>query len=236
MSAASFLVPPRARGSEWLDDSTLDPAIALRSLEDVRRTNRLFGGTAAVLAELRPLLRESSGRGGSVSLLDVGTGAGDIPAAARRLAEDMGTTLRTMGVDFTQPIARAAAPACGTGIAGDARHLPFASSSVDVVICSQVLHHFTDDEARGVIAEMHRVARHAVIIGELRRSRIAAAGVWLASWPLRFHPVSRHDGVLSVMRGFTTGELADLVREATGRMAQTRRRIGFRVTASWSAA
>lgn len=233
MSVASFLVPPRARGAEWLDDNSLDPAIALRSLEDVRRTNRLFGGTAAVLAELRPLLGESTGRHRAVSLLDVGTGAGDIPAAARRLAEAMETTLHTMGLDFTQPIARAAAPACGTGIAGDARRLPFASRSVDVVTCSQVIHHFPDAEVLEIIAEMNRVARRAVIIGELRRSRIAAAGVWLASWPLRFHPVSRHDGVLSVMRGFTTEELGALVLEATGHSAQTRRRAGFRVTASW---
>jgi 2-polyprenyl-3-methyl-5-hydroxy-6-metoxy-1,4-benzoquinol methylase len=236
VSAASFLVPPRARGAEWLDDNSLDPAIALRSLEDVRRTNRFFGGTAAVLAELRPLLRKSGGVHRDVSLLDVGTGAGDIPAAARHLAKAMGTTLRTIGVDFTHPIARAATPACGTGITGDARRLPFASRSVDIVTCSQVIHHFADNEVREVIAELHRVARRAVIIGDLRRTRIAAAGVWLASWPLRFHPVSRHDGVLSVMRGFTTDELATLVREATGCTAQTRRRAGFRVTASWSVA
>lgn len=236
MSVAPFFLPPRARGSEWLDDNSLDPAIALRSLEDIRRTNRLFGGTAAVLAELRPLLRESAAERRDVSLLDVGTGAGDIPAAARKLARSLGVQLRTMGVDFTQPIARAAAPSCGTGIAGDARRLPFASDSVDIVTCSQVIHHFTDEEAREVIAEMNRVARRAVIIGELRRSRLAAAGVWLASWPLRFHPVSRHDGVLSVMRGFTAEELGLLVRAATGRDAETRRRAGFRVTASWSVA
>jgi SAM-dependent methyltransferase len=233
MGIASFLAPARLRGTEWLDDCTLDPAIALRSLEDVRRTNRLFGGTAAVLAELRGVLMGVESRR-SLTLLDVGTGAGDIPAAARALAQSCGVALTTIGIDWTLAITKAATPLCGLGVTADARRLPIADQSVDVVTCSQVLHHFDDADARVLIGELQRVARLGVIIGELRRSRIAALGVWLASWPLRFHPVSRHDGVLSVMRGFTTVELESLVRGVTGRPAVVRRRPGFRVTAAWS--
>jgi hypothetical protein len=51
---------------------------------------------------------------------------------------------------------------------------------------------------------------------------------------MRFHRVSRHDGVVSVMRGFTSGELADLVHEAVGTRPVVKRRLGWRVTASWS--
>jgi coenzyme Q-binding protein COQ10 len=63
---------------------------------------------------------------------------------------------------------------------------------------------------------------------------VAAAGLWLASFPMRFHRVSRHDGVVSVMRGFTPGELAELVREAVGTRPVVKRRLGWRVTASWT--
>ena len=42
-----------------------------------------------------------------------------------------------------------------------------------------------------------------VIVSDLRRSWLAACGFWLVSWPLGFHPVTRHDGVVSVLRGFT---------------------------------
>jgi hypothetical protein len=81
---------------------------------------------------------------------------------------------------------------------------------------------------------MHRVARHRVIISDLRRSWVAAAGIWTASFPLRFHPVSRHDGVLSVLRGFTVAELRALVYESCGAHALVCRRAGFRLTASWA--
>jgi hypothetical protein len=68
----------------------------------------------------------------------------------------------------------------------------------------------------------------------LRRSLVAAAGFWLGSFPLRFHPVTRHDGVVSVMRGFTPSELASIVERATGQRPIVTRRLGFRLTTSWT--
>lgn len=119
-------------------------------------------------------------------------------------------------------------------MAADARALPLASRSVDVVTCSQVLHHFEDPGAQLVLAELHRVARIRVIVADIRRTWLAAGGLWLASWALGFHPVSRHDGVVSVRRGFRVCELSEMVRAATGQCPEIRNRRGFRVTASWS--
>jgi SAM-dependent methyltransferase len=119
-------------------------------------------------------------------------------------------------------------------LAGDALALPFASRSVDVVLCSQLLHHFTGDALGALLAEVQRVARHRVIVSDLRRSWLAAGGFWLVTFPLRFHAVTRHDGVVSVLRGFTGRELAALVRDATGRTPRVRHRLGWRVTASWA--
>ena len=103
-----------------------------------------------------------------------------------------------------------------------------------MVTCSQVLHHFADDEAAAVLRELDRVARVRVIVADLRRSWLAVAGIWAASFPLRFHPVSRHDGMVSVLRGFTAAELEARVVDAIGAPADVRRRLGFRVTASWA--
>ncbi len=234
LSPVPRIAPRRRRGAEHLDDATLDPAIALRSLADIRRCNGLLGGTAAVLAALRPHLERMGA--GPVSLTDVGTGAGDIPSAIRQFGRAMGVDVRTTGIEWTVPIASAAAPECGPVAVADARCLPLGDRSVDIVTCSQVLHHFAEPDALAVIREMHRVARVCVVIGELRRSWLAAAGVWLASWPLAFHPVSRHDGVVSVLRGFAGDELSALVRAAVGVAPVLRRHPAFRVTAAWSVA
>ena len=102
------------------------------------------------------------------------------------------------------------------------------------MICSQVLHHFFDADAQQVLAELNRVARRRVIVSDLHRSRIAAAGIWIASFVLAFHPVSRHDGVVSVMRGFRADELRGLVESTVGQRPTVHYRLGYRVTASWT--
>lgn len=226
-----MIVPRRHRGFEHLDDPRTDVALRERSIRDVVRANALLGGTRAVLRELRRVLPAGSG---AVTLLDVGTGLADIPAQARRAASRHSIALTALGVDASESLLRASRARLDASACADARWLPFADASVDVVICSQVLHHFEDAEIGAVLAELSRVARRCVIVSDLRRSFVAAAGFWLVAWPLRFHAVTRHDGVTSVLRGFTARELARHVREATGRDADVRRHPGFRLTATWS--
>jgi SAM-dependent methyltransferase len=228
-----LFTPSRRRGVEYLDDPAVEPAVVARSLADVARSNALFGGTRAALDAIERVLAWLRPR--EATLLDVGTGMGDIPCRARRVAARHGVTLHTIGVDAHEALARAARATALSTVRADALHLPFADRSVDIVMCSQVLHHFVDREpALAMLREMHRVAARAVIVSDLRRSWLAAAGIWLASFPLRFHPVSRHDGVVSVLRGFTGGELRELVQAAVGRDPVVRHHLGFRTTAVWS--
>jgi SAM-dependent methyltransferase len=227
------LTPSRRRGVELLDEPGVDPRIVRRSIADVTLANALFGGTRAVMRELVVALR---GQHGSLSLLDVGTGLGDIPAHARGLAARRAIGLTTFGIDLAEPLVRASRARVGHAVQGDALALPFADGSVDIVTCSQTLHHFPDGAATTVLKELDRVARLRVIVSDLRRSWLAVAGIWTASFPLGFHPVSRHDGVVSVLRGYTPGELAATVERAVGIVPRIRRHVGFRVTGCWSPA
>jgi len=224
------LTPPRLVGTEILDAPGIDPAVRERAHVDIVRSNVVFGGTRAVLAELRDALAELPER---CTLLDVGTGLADIPHAARDLAREHSVRLTTIGLDGAYSLAARARDRVSFAVCGDALSLPFEDASVDVVICSQILHHFHGEHARRLIAEITRVARRVVIVADLRRSWLAAAGYWLSSWPLRFHPITRHDGVVSVLRGFTRREMEMLVESVTGSAPRARRHLGFRLTARW---
>lgn len=226
---------PRARETraEVLDDPRCDAELRERSLTDVSRANRLLGGTRAVLAEIRALLPELARLGREVTLLDVGTGIGDIPAAARAMSARAGVPMRAFGVDEAASLARASVARLDGAIAGNALALPIATSAVDIAMCSQVLHHFPEDAARQLLAELDRVARHRVIVSDIRRSWVAACGLWVVSFPMGFHPVSRADGMLSVLKGFTAPELRSLVHDATGIAPVVHRRLGWRLTTSW---
>jgi SAM-dependent methyltransferase len=201
----------------------------------VARSNALFGGRRAVLRALDGELPALGARGArSATLLDVGTGVGDIPAHARRLAARRGVELVTFGVELHPALAAASRAGVTHALCADAFQLPLADRAVDVVTCSQVLHHFEEADARRLLAELTRVARQCVIVGDLRRSWLAAGGFWLASWALGFHPVSRHDGVVSVLRGFTAAELRTLVRDAVGCEPAVVHRLGWRLAARWA--
>lgn len=225
-----FLTPARRRGVEWLDED-LDPALQRRSHRDIALANRLFGGIHAVEAELRPWWRDA---GDTVTLLDVGTGTGDIPERLRSAALSERVSMQVYGLDGRLELVKATRAWPVAGICGDALALPFARHAFDFVIASQVLHHFTFGDSVQLIREMNRVARRRVVIADLRRSWVAVAGLWLVSFPLGFHQVSRHDGVVSILRGFEASELRDLVETATGVTPVVKRRMGWRLTASWA--
>lgn len=220
------------RRRELFDDPAADAATVVASLKDVARANRFFGGEAAAVSRLDEFFRAAPA-GATLTLLDVGTGAGDIPRAARRSAERHGVRLRLLGLERHRAAARLAArDAVIIPLLADVQALPLRSRSVDLVLCSQLLHHFQGAAVVSAIAELERVARLGVVIADLRPNPVAAMGIWLASYPLQFHPVSRRDGFLSVLRGFTPNSLRRACAEA-GVDAEVRTHAGFRVTAAW---
>jgi SAM-dependent methyltransferase len=225
-----LLTPVRRRGVELLDDPSVEPALRVRSIEDVVSSNRWLGGGRAAVGELRRTLRGLS----HATVLDIGTGLADIPARTRALAEADGVRLDTIGVDEAASLLAVSRQRLTHAVCANALALPFADASVDVVICSQVLHHFDETGAAALVREMHRVARRVAIVSDLRRSWIAAGGFWALSFPLRFHRITRHDGVVSVLRGFTAGELRHLIVAATGCAPVVHHRLGFRLTARWT--
>ena len=228
-----MFTPRRRRGTELLDDPTIDPAIRARSITDVTRSNKLLGGLRAATAtfeEILPTLDDGA------TIVDVGTGLADIPLRVCELARANHRTFTAIGVDEAWSLLHADRSRLDAGVCANALELPFRDHSVDVVMCSQILHHFDDADAERFLREMNRVARRAVIVSDLRRSWIAAAGFWLVSFPLGFHRVTRHDGVVSVLRGFTASDLQRLVKRATGIAPIVARRLGWRLTARWSPA
>jgi 2-polyprenyl-3-methyl-5-hydroxy-6-metoxy-1,4-benzoquinol methylase len=226
-----WLTPVRRRGVEILDDPTVSPAVRERSMTDVARSNALFGGARAVLLALGDVLPTLPS---SAVLLDVGTGMADIPVRVRIAAAWAHVSLTTIGVDQSAVLLSRAGARLDAVVVGDARCIPVADRSVDVVTCSQLLHHFEAEEARRAILELHRVSRRWIVISDLSRSWLAAAAFWCASILLRFHPVTRHDGVMSIFRGFTADELAQLVYDATGIRPRIRGGAFWRLSATWA--
>ncbi|HEX5724463.1 MAG TPA: methyltransferase domain-containing protein, partial [Longimicrobiaceae bacterium] len=224
----------REAGAELMDRPDQDPGQLARSLADLRGVNRWLGGTRVVLRHLARLLARHPQA--EYRILDVGTGSADIPLAVARWARRRGVRVRVLATDNhpgTLAVARARTagePAVETALA-DARRLPYRDGCFDVALCASALHHFDDlrDVIR-VLRELERVAALGVIVSDLARSRPALAGARLLAATLwRAHPVTRHDGPLSVRRAFTPAELRDVVRRAGLRGARVHAHFPFRL-------
>jgi ubiquinone/menaquinone biosynthesis C-methylase UbiE len=196
---------------ELLDEDLGTPAEIAASLGDLQRINEWFGGTRTTTTLLRRIARSSDCH--SLSMLEVGAGNGHVPIAARQRLAAEGITVRVTLLD------RVAShlPKNGTPVVvAEALELPFRENVFDVVACNLLAHHFEPDELRAVAAEALRVARIAVLINDVIRSRFHLALTY-AGLPLFRSRITRHDAPASVRRAYTLGEMREIVNRAGAR-------------------
>ena len=187
-------------------------------LDAITRFNGLFGGRWLTLRHVRHLLHALPVER-TVTVLDVGAGAADIPVRLVRWARRHGRTIRVFALDrgsATLTYARAYTAAYPeiTLIQGDALALPVRPDSVDVVISAMTLHHLQPEEATRYLAEIDGVARLGWVVNDLVRSRAAHRLVWLLTRILTRSAMARHDGPLSILRSYTPPEVRALCEKA----------------------
>ena len=218
-------------GAELLDDPAADPAAVAESLRNLARANRWFGGAAAVRSGLSRTLGDLP-PGTSLSLLDLGTGLGDLPGVAARWGATRGIRMVPVGIELSRIAATLASRAGIPTAVACAGAPPIRDKSVDVVLVSQVAHHLTAASVVHLLQTCDRLARRAVIVADLRRGRLAPAAFWCGARFLGFDPVTVADGMTSLRRGFTRKELGGLMFRA-GIDGRVGRRPGFRLVATW---
>ena len=224
--------PPRRDLPEYLDTPGQDPQELWGLLQDIRRTNRRFGGRRLIVDYLRQFLPALPAR--PLRLLDVATASADIPCAIASWAREASVAVSITALDMSADILAHAAhdTARFPEIAlmrGDARALPFSDHAYDVVICGLAMHHFTFADGVRVLREIDRVARGAFVVNDVIRSWGAYAGAWLDTRLLSRNRLSRHDGPLSVLRSFTPGEFRAMAEAAGLRHVTLHHHPMFRV-------
>jgi ubiquinone/menaquinone biosynthesis C-methylase UbiE len=209
----------RLAGAEELLDGPLDDRTALvGNLRDLARVNRRLGGVALSARAIDAL---APGRA-EISILDVGTGAVDIPLALIERGRASGRLVRVTGVDDRPEVLEAAALADPRVTAtrelalhvADGRSLPYPDGSFEVAHASLLVHHLEPDGARRALAEMARVARLGVVVNDLVRGRRTLLGAWLLSRVATRNRLTRNDAPLSVRRAYSVAELTALMAAA----------------------
>ena len=204
--------PARRHDPELMDA----PGLPLEEVADayrvLRRVNRHLGNRRTIVRELRRFLDDVPRGLTPVSILDVGSGSGDLPEAFRSELAARSIPAHVFSLDRDTTASAEASRLGLLSTRGDALRLPFADASIDLVTAIKFAHHFSDASLVRLLAEMARVASRRVIILDIRRHWLAYWGFVAWSRVFTANRLVRNDGPLSVLRGFTATELLDLSR------------------------
>jgi 2-polyprenyl-3-methyl-5-hydroxy-6-metoxy-1,4-benzoquinol methylase len=244
---------------ELMDSPDCDLAALHRTYAGFRAVNTVVAGWQLTYRTLvRPALAAAAARSGPgagpdagsgsgsdgraeartepVTILDIGAGGGDVARALLHRAHKDGFSVRVTAVD---PDARAHAWASGhrsdagleilRATSGD---LVRAGRRFDVVISNHLLHHLDPGQLDAVLADSEVLAAVRAVHSDIRRA--PAAYALFSAGTLPFFPRSyiRHDGLASIRRSYTPGELAAAVRPGWRVQSQ----VPWRNLAVWEAA
>jgi SAM-dependent methyltransferase len=234
----------RRREPELMDDPELEASEHDAALRGLARINRFTAAARLTWEPIARLAREGAGprRGdrapAPLRVLDVATGAGDLPVALARLARSRSVPLELAGCDVSPRAvgrARLAAERAGERVevfVHDVLRDPL-PGGFDVVACSLFLHHLDDDDAVAVLERMAAAARRLVVAQDLVRSRAGLAWAVVGARALTRSRVVHVDAELSVRAAFTPDEAGALARRAGLEGARVRRRWPQRFVVEW---
>jgi ubiquinone/menaquinone biosynthesis C-methylase UbiE len=217
---------------ELLDRDQGTPEEIASSLKSLRHVNRWFGGNRThTLLLLRVAGKMQCAE---MHVLEVASGRADVLQAAAKALMRRGVALRMTLLDNSSQHLPSEDDwdrelPSPERIEGDALRIPVADGSVDVVSCCLFLHHLDEQQAALFLREALRVARIAVIVNDLERTRLHYVLARLHALTDASR-ISRHDGPVSVRRSYTYEELEGLLANSGCRL-ELRRRFLFRLGA-----
>lgn len=199
-----------------MDDPDLDPAAHHDALRGLARINLLSLSANVLWPPLQRLARRVAPR--PLRVLDIATGAGDVPIRLWKKARRAGLGIEIEASDCSAIAldhARDRAARDGAEIGFrvlDALEDPV-PDGFDAIISSLFLHQLSDAEA---IAFLTRTARAApvVLINDLRRHIAGWCLAVLATRVITRSRVVHYDGKCSVEAAFTMPEVLELTRQA----------------------
>ena len=219
-----------------MDQPDLDAKAHAGALRGLERLNRWSGVLRILWPPVSRQLQKNRGR--PLRLLDIASGAGDLPSMlwckARRAGHSLdveGWDISTHAVEyalrrarergsevkFTQVDALAAEP----------------DTKFDIVVASLFLHHLSPELAIELLRRMRSWAGSLVLVNDLRRSTAGLILAHVATRVLCASSVVRTDGPRSVEGAFTCREVKELAECAGMAEASVQPRWPFRLLLSW---
>lgn len=207
----------RSVQAEMMDIPGQPRELLIGDLRNLRLINRYLGGRRNALRGVARIV--AGARLDRFTLLDLGTGSADIPVAIVRWARRRSLSCRISGLEREAiTVEQAAAQTRSLPeialVRGDVLAPPFGPKSFDLVLVSQLLHHFPDERIVALLRHCAGLARCAVIVNDLVRHPLAYHGIRLLTRAVTRNIMTVTDAPLSVRRALTLAEWRALFQRA----------------------
>ncbi len=210
----------RAHDTEIMDDFSLEGEELIHALRDLTRINKWLGGDHIILSGISRIIDAwpATQKSQPIRILDLGCGGGDSLRALANWGAKQNLPLTLMGIDANATTIEYAQKA-----SRDFNNIEFAQGDVldptcrfddyDIVIYGLFLHHLREEEQIQLIQKSLTAGVKGLLINDLQRSKLAYVLFYFVSRIFGFSAMSRHDGALSIRKGFHQGELISLMKK-----------------------
>lgn len=229
-------ISQRHRVAEIMDDPGLGADQHIRALRGLERINRLSNSVATLWPSIAQLVQKRHHE--PVRVLDIASGAGDVPIGLCLRAKAVGLPLEVTACDRSaRAMEYIRTQAASRKIDLCARRLDILTDELpqgfDVIICSLFLHHLNCADAKQTLKLMSQASRHLVLVNDLHRSVPGLCLAYVGTRAITRSDVVHVDGPRSVRAAFTCAEVRLLANECGLRDVTVERRWPYRWLLTW---
>ena len=221
----------RSYQKEEMDDFDSRGEIISKTLGELDFINHWLGGYAVTRGGFNKLIDGT--QPGELTIADIGCGGGDTLIRIKKWADHRGIRVKLIGIDANANIITEAAGHMKDIenkelIHGNIFNTDLSGQKIDIVNCTLLVHHFTDDELVKFFRIMAGIARLGIIINDLHRHWLAYHSIRILTRLFSGSSMVIHDAPLSVLRAFKRKELEAILNSAGLNNYQLRWKWAFR--------
>ncbi|MDB5702522.1 MAG: methyltransferase protein [Sphingomonadales bacterium] len=222
------MLEQRVIAEEMMDAPDLAAETYAAVLHDLAAVNTITMARRPTLSFLERALKGRT----RFRLLDVGFGEGDMLRTIARWAMARGIVADLVGVDLNAKSVDAGRAATPPELEIDYRagaYADLAGEGFDFIVSSLVAHHMSHAQLIAFIRFMDRESQVGWFVNDLHRHGFAWLGFPVLATVMRWHPIVRHDGQLSIARSYRPDEWPAILTEAGVTGAKVHRIFPFRL-------
>ena len=228
----SFSNKHRSRQVEIMDNFDFQGSEMQFLLDDLKTVNKYLGGNKITIDGIQKLLAPNV-ETRKIIILDVGCGDGELLRRCADFGKRRKLNFELIGIDFNENILEFAKNQSKEYL--NIKFLKvdvFSADNVipncDIALCTLFLHHFSNEKILDILNLLLSKTKIGLVINDLERSKAAFNLFKIASQLFLKTKTARHDGLISVARGFKKQELENIAMKIPYQQSEIYWRWAFR--------